>query len=226
MSRPQAVSDLGIIIAAAGSGYRFASKKSKLFADFKNMPVFIHSVKVFIDLCPPENFILVVKDSDKDNFVRQLAEFLPGRQVNLVIGGETRMQSVFNGLQALPEAAKFAAIHDAARPFATPELLFGCLDQARVHQGAVVAKKVTDTVKKACKEKFIKATIDRSELWMVETPQIFPRATLIKAYQKAFADDLAATDDSGVMEHAGFSPFLYEHKSDNSKITFAEDLNN
>lgn len=218
------INDLGIIIAAGGSGSRFAAEKSKLFADYENMPVFMHSVKSFIDLCPPDNFILVVKESDKEVFSSQLAKFIPGQNINLVIGGETRMHSVFNGLNALPEVAKFAAVHDAARPFATPELLLGCLEKAREHQGAIVSKKVTDTVKKGCENNLITETIDRNELWTVETPQIFPTKELIKAYEKAFADGLAVTDDAGVMEHAGYRPFLFEHKSENRKITFSEDL--
>lgn len=218
------IKDLGIIIAAGGSGSRFGRGKSKLFAEFENVPVFIHSIKNFIDLCPPENFILVVKASEQQNFSEQIEKFFPARNISIVIGGKTRMHSVYNGLQALPENAEFAAVHDAARPFATPELLLGCLEQARKHGGAIVAKKVTDTVKKACKNKFIQETVDREALWTVETPQIFPTQTLIKAYEQAFADNIAVTDDGGVMEHAGFSPYLFEHKNDNRKITFPEDL--
>ena len=256
------IKDLGIIIAAGGSGSRFASEKSKLFADCDRMPqppsgvgaetpeeerrgcpvltpngnkrlrdydcdrmpVFIHSLKNFIDICPSENLILVIKENDRADFAEKIAEYLPGRTINLVTGGETRMNSVFNGLQALSDSAKFAAVHDAARPFATAELLINCLKQAREHDGAIVARKVTDTVKKACSQNLITETIDRNELWTVETPQIFPREALICAYRKAFDDGIAATDDAGVMEHSGFQPFLFEHKGDNRKITYPEDV--
>lgn len=218
------VKDLGIIIAAGGSGTRFCPGKSKLFAEYQGLPVFMHSVKNFIDLCPQENFILVVKAGDQHDFTELLHKFLPDRTISLVPGGATRMHSVFNGLRVLPKTAAFVAVHDAARPLATPELLLGCLEKARKHQGAIVAKKVTDTVKKACKNNFITETLDRNALWTVETPQIFHASALTKAYEKAFADKLAATDDAGVMEHAGFNPYLYEHKNDNRKITFPEDL--
>ena len=218
------VSDLGIIIAAGGNGSRFASEKSKLFADCGKMPVFLHSIKNLINLCPPENFILVVRKKDYTNFTNLLTEYLPDRNVKMITGGETRMHSVFNGLQALSESAKFVAVHDAARPFASSNLLLNCLKQARKYDGAVVAKKVTDTVKKACSGNLIIETVDRDELWTVETPQIFPRENLICAYRKAFADGIATTDDAGVMEHAKFKPFLFEHKGDNRKITYPEDM--
>jgi len=226
MSDSKQINDLGIIIAAGGSGSRFAaaSLKSKLFAEINNIPVFIRSVKNFIELCPAEQFLLVIKEADRTEFKTCIKQYLPERNINLISGGETRMHSVFNGLQALPESAKFAAVHDAARPFATPKLLLDCLEQARKHNGAIVAKRVTDTVKKSNSGNFITETVDRNILWTVETPQIVPRKVLIDAYRKAFDDGIAVTDDAGVMEHAGFYPFLFEHKGDNYKLTFTEDL--
>jgi 2-C-methyl-D-erythritol 4-phosphate cytidylyltransferase len=227
MSEFKPIKDLGIIIAAGGRGSRFASTanvKSKLFAKIDNTPIFIHSVRNFIGLCPAEQFWLVIKESNREEFETCLKKYLPEENVNLIAGGETRMHSVFNGLQAMPEPAKFVAVHDAARPFATSQLLLACLEQARKHNSAIVAKRVTDTVKKANSDNFITETVDRNVLWTVETPQIFHRKTLINAYRKAFADGIVATDDAGVMEHSGYNSFLFEHKGDNRKLTFAEDL--
>ena len=226
MKELKQIKDLGIIIAAGGSGSRFAqiSAQSKLFAQINKIPVFIHSLRNFINLCPAEHLFLVIKDSDRKDFETCIKKYLPEEQVNMISGGETRMHSVFNGLQALPKSATFAAIHDAARPFASAQLLLACLEQARKHNGAIVAKRVTDTVKKSNSDNFITETIDRNVLWTVETPQIFPTEMLINAYRKAFADEIAVTDDAGVMEHSGFKPFLFEHKTDNRKLTFAEDL--
>jgi 2-C-methyl-D-erythritol 4-phosphate cytidylyltransferase len=166
----------------------------------------------------------VVKDDDRAKFAENIAKHLPNTEIKIVIGGKTRMHSVFNGLSALTESAKFAAVHDAARPFTSDELLLNCLQAARNHNGAIVAKRITDTVKKSNKNHFIIDTLNRDELWTVETPQIFPTKTLICAYRKAFKDGITVTDDAGIMEHSGYSPFLYEHKSDNTKITFQEDL--
>ncbi len=234
------INDLGIIIAAGGSSKRFttgedthsklfiksdALHKEASFAKPEEMPLFLYSVISFIDICPEENFIIVVKKGDFAKFADFLEDFLPHKNPKLVIGGKTRMHSVMNGLNALHKSAKFAAVHDAARPFTHRKLLFGCLKAARKHNGAVVAKRMTDTVKLADENCFIQKTIDRRSLWRVETPQIFPTDILKNAYLKAFDDSIAATDDAGVMEHAGYNPFLFEHKTNNRKITYAEDLN-
>ena len=114
-------------------------------------------------------------------------------------------------------------MHDAARPFVTRELVLGCLDAAKQFGGAVVAKRMVNTVKRADSAGFVTETLPREDLWGVETPQIFRRLELLDAYEKAFAAGLAATDDAGVMEAVGFRPFLFEHKGENRKITFPED---
>jgi 2-C-methyl-D-erythritol 4-phosphate cytidylyltransferase len=230
----QAIADLGIIIAAGGSGSRFSPDKSesKLFArlssgdsaKFADMPLFMYSVMNFIGLCPDNQFVLVVKKEDRAKFAEILAEYLPGHAPVIVEGGRTRMHSVYNGLTALPESAKFAAVHDAARPFADAALLSGCLEAARRYGGAIVAKRMTDTVKRADAEGFVVETVDRSLLWSVETPQIFPTDQLAAAYEKAFADNIESTDDAGVMEYVGYQPYLFEHTGDNRKITYPDDI--
>jgi 2-C-methyl-D-erythritol 4-phosphate cytidylyltransferase len=168
--------------------------------------------------------ILVVRQGFAAEFADALAVAGLTGEARIVEGGDTRMRSVFNGLKALPESAEFAAVHDAARPFATAKLLLGCFDAARKHGGAVVARRVVDTLKRADTDGFVLDTVDREGLWAVETPQIFPRTELLDAYDKAFAANIAATDDAGVMEASKAPVFLFEHKGDNRKITFPEDL--
>ena len=134
------------------------------------------------------------------------------------------MHSVLNGLFALPETAKFAAVHDAARPLATAELLISSYKAAKKYGAAVTAKRLTDTVKQSDCMCLVLKTLDRNNLWNVETPQIFPTPELKAAYKKAFAEKLVLTDDSAVMENAGYKPFLFEYKLPNVKITYPEDL--
>ena len=232
------INDLGIIITAGGSGTRFkgsGQNGSKLFATLphflrkrfafaefaEEMPLFLYSALTFSELCPDENFILVVKEDERAKFADALHQFLPDKEVKIVNGGKTRMHSVYNGLKELTESAKFAAVHDAARPLASKELLIACLDATRQHGGAVTAKRMTDTVKMTDEQGFVIKTVDRSLLWRVETPQIFQTSELIQAYDKAFNDGIAVTDDSGVMEYAGHTPFLFEHREDNRKITYS-----
>lgn len=224
ISRP--IPDLGIIIVAGGVGARFGNL-NKLFAGLADLPVLMHSVKNFINLCPPENFILVISETESSTFKRELERCLPDKNIKTVFGGKIRMHSVYNGLRILLESGQFdgfVAIHDAARPLASPELLLNCLDAAKKYGGAVAAKRVTDTVKQSSPDGLVTKTIDRVSLWTVETPQIFPVNKLKSAYDKAFSDKIEATDDAGVMEHAGYQPFLLEHNEFNIKITYPKDL--
>ena len=167
---------------------------------------------------------MVVKKSETAKFADALKKFLPDVTVKIVHGGKTRMHSVVNGLAALPGTAKFAAVHDAARPLATAKLLLSSYEAARKHGAAVTAKRLTDTVKHADGKYFVIKTLDRSNLWRVETPQVFPIAALRAAYKKAFSEKLVLTDDSAVMENVGHKPFLFEYKLPNLKITYPGDL--
>ncbi len=219
------VDDLGIVVVAGGGGTRFRGPASKLLMPLDGIPVFIHALRKFSGLCRPGNLVLVVRKESAGDF-RSLAEqHLPGTPISFVNGGDTRMQSAYNGISTLVKSApEFVAVHDAARPFATGELLLQALSSAREHGSAVVGKKITDTVKRASPDNLVLQTLDRSELWTVETPQIFRLDELLEAYRKARKDGIEAGDDAGIMEHSGFRPRLLEHRLDNRKITFAKDL--
>ncbi len=223
MLKKREVDDLGIVVVAGGSSSRFG-KGNKLIAKLAGVPVFIHSLKQFQGLCPPGNLVLVVRKSETAEFADAIRKYLPKADIRIAYGGKTRMHSVVNGLSILPVSAKFAAIHDAARPLATAELMLAAYMAARRHGGAVVAKRVTDTVKQADRRRFVRRTLDRDRIWRVETPQIFPIERLMHGYVRAFARELELTDDSAVIEHAGYRPFLFEYKLPNIKITYPEDL--
>ncbi|HCE45719.1 MAG TPA: hypothetical protein DET40_19425 [Lentisphaeria bacterium] len=215
--------ELGVVVVAGGGGSRFG-KQNKLLAKLAGIPVFVHPLKNFHKVCPPGNLVLVVKKSETAKFADAIHKYLPGIDIRIAYGGKTRMHSVVNGLSILPVSAKFAAVHDAARPLATAELLISAYRAARRQGSAVVAKRLTDTVKQADKKCVVTKTLDRSNVWRVETPQIFPLDKLLLAYIRVFAKEHLMTDDSAVMEYAGHRPFLYEYKLPNTKITFPEDL--
>jgi 2-C-methyl-D-erythritol 4-phosphate cytidylyltransferase len=223
------IGDLGIVVAAGGSGRRFfeaGGAKPKLFETLPGdgEPLFLRSIRAFRGLCPENAFVLVVPERSAADFAEALESAGLADGVRIVNGGDARARSVLNGLRALPESAAFAAVHDAARPFATAETLLGCLDAARKFGGAVVARRVVDTLKRADSAGFVEETVDRTNLWAVETPQIFPRAELIDAYELALSRGILPTDDAGAMEAAGHRSFLFERSCDNRKITFPEDL--
>jgi len=240
MNRHKLIENLGIVIAAGGSGTRFSLSTlvndSKLLTPVKltnnnynhtKIPLFLYSILEFSTVCSAENMVLVIKKEDEKKFMEALDNYLPAFNPLITYGGATRMHSVYNGLSALKQNIKYVAVHDAARPLATKELLLKCLSKAKKYEaGAIPAKKIINTVKLSDEKGFVQKTLNRDLLWSIETPQVFPLNILIQAYKTAFADKISATDDSGIMEHSGFKPFLVEHSENNKKITFQYDLEN
>lgn len=216
------IPDLAILVMAGGSGSRYASDRNKLLEQCGGVPLFVNSLKVLASLVPPGNCLLVVPETLKAEFAAAVREFLPKSSISIVTGGASRSDSVRNGLAALAEnGSEFVAIHDAARPLVTAELLNGVLAGARRCGGAVPGKPVTDTLKKADASGRITATVDRTGLWRVETPQVFRRALLQDAYAR-FPGSL--TDDAGIMEQAGYPVEIVENPAENLKLTYPGDF--
>jgi len=217
------IPDLGVVIAAGGTGTRFGGG-NKLLADLVGKPVFLHCLEAFLPLCPHDRMALVIPAAARAAFQAELAQRLPGGAPQLVDGGDTRSESVRNGIQALPATVVWVTVHDAARPLATAEVLAAVLAAAREHGGAIAARRVTDTLKESDAGRRIVRTVDREPLWAVETPQVFRRDQLLAAYAQLPPATTVATDDGAVMELAGHHPFLCEIRSPNPKITVPEDL--
>lgn len=214
---------IAVIIAAGGSGKRFGAE-NKLFLSLDGSPVFIKTIKIFEELCFPGNMIIPVSETDKESFSDLIMKFLPSYNPVIVNGGATRTLSVWNALSVLDEKEiDYVAIHDAARPFASAELFMDCLAAAVKYGGALAARPVSDTVKRADSEQFIAETLDRSVLWTVETPQIFNLKILKESYINALKTDMHFTDDAGIMEYSGNKIFLVRNTAFNLKITYPAD---
>lgn len=217
--------DCGIILAAGGSSSRFG-KTNKLLAMLGDRPVFIHSLSIAVSLVPKGAVVVAAPEETIDVFETLANKYLPDSGVRFVSGGNTRMASVCNALCAFElEATKMISIHDAARPYVTHELFARTFDACRIHSGAVVCRKICDTVKLSDEFNSIIGTLDRSALWSAETPQTFMLDLLLDAYGLAISAGQEFTDDSGVIEEFGtIRPAIVENRNFNGKITFAEDL--
>jgi lipopolysaccharide heptosyltransferase II len=215
--------DLGIIIAAAGSSSRFGNR-DKLFEKLDGIPLFLHSVRNLYHLCLPGNMIVVVNPAKLEDFQSAAATYTPECSLKFIPGAELRADSVRNGLAALAPETKFVAIHDAARPWAEPELLSECLIEARLHGGAVPAKAVVDTLKLADEDGKIIKTVSRNNLWRVETPQVFNLEQLRDANDQALKKKTEFTDDASIMEAAGYKVYIVESPGKNDKITYDKDM--
>jgi 2-C-methyl-D-erythritol 4-phosphate cytidylyltransferase len=197
------------IVPAGGSGERLGAERPKAFVVLGGKPMLEYSL---LALDPHCSRIVIAAPRG------QRAE---GRES--VEGGPSRSASVRNAVLAAPEADVFV-VHDAARPFVTPELVGRCLDGLEGFDGAIAAALVTDTVKEAGADGRVTRTLDRSVLWAIQTPQVFRADVLRRALDVDDAKLAAATDDASLVEAAGGSVRVVESSPQNFKITIAADL--
>ncbi len=209
---------IGFILVAGGASRRFG-KSNKLLQNLAGMTVIEHSVRKFRPLFPVENFVVAVPADDLEYFQKLL-----GRDVRCVPGGDDRNASVGAGLHFLSgKDINIIAIHDAARPGASVELLNQCIQAVGSGGGAVPGKKVSDTIKLAHEDLKISCTPDRDQLYAVETPQVFSRDKLLWARENA-PENFCPTDDASFLEKAGFPVKIVLHNEENRKITTPDDL--
>jgi 2-C-methyl-D-erythritol 4-phosphate cytidylyltransferase len=144
-----------------------------------------------------------------------------GSSAKVVVGGDTRQQSVANGLAHI--TARTVVVHDAARPLVTPRLIERVVAALEDVDGAIAAVPVGETVKRA-EAGHVTATIDRSALWLAQTPQAFRTEVLAAAHERASADGFLSTDDAQLVERYGGRVAVVESSPANLKITYADDF--
>lgn len=215
------ISDLGVIIAAGGSSQRYG-EKDKLLEELASLPVFLHSIRNFLPLIAPGNMVVAVRESAMAEYRELTEKFLPGSQVLFVPGGANRVASVRNALDALPLSSGLVAIHDAARPLASGDLLEKVAACARKTGGAIAAGKVVDSLKLADGSGMILQPVPREQLYYAETPQIFDIVNYRRACEAL--QDQIPTDDAEIMRLAGFPVALVDSGEWNLKLTSPGDL--
>lgn len=214
----------GLILPAGGASRRYG-QTNKLFEKIDGVPVFIRTLQA-LTLENPYKIILPVPDAEKGEFARLLRDFLPDMEVSLVSGGRTRTESVWNALRAMPPDIGVIAVHDAARPLISSAVLKECIEAAMIFGGAVSARPQTDTLKEADEDGNIIRTVPREHLWSVQTPQVFRRDLLEKAYAQAMrAGEQSFTDDAAAVEAFTDTTIrLIRNPAPNPKLTYPEDL--
>ena len=215
------------IIVAAGLGKRMGvplSGMGKLWLPVAGRPVVAHSWQRFNDARCIDEILLVVREEMQDEFKRVAAKFKFKKSFRLVVGGAERQDSVWNGLEALSPGTEIAAIHDAARPCVTEELIAATIAAARETGAAVAAQPVTDTIKESADGKIISRTVDRAKLWSVQTPQTFRVEVIRRAIAAAREKKLILTDDTAACELIGQPVRLVAGAAPNPKVTVPGDL--
>ncbi len=211
---------LTAIIVAAGSSKRAGF--DKLVAKIAGRSVIQHTLAAF-EKATCVNDVLVV--SRETVAMRHFIVKTNLRKVRRVVRGGTRRQdSVQAGLNALDDEVEFVAVHDAARPLITPREIERVFSAARKHGAAALAAPITDTLKLADGNQMVSGSIDRENIFAMQTPQIFRRELLSQAYQQVKKDSLTVTDEVSAIEHAGGRIVVVPFEDHNFKITYASDL--
>lgn len=206
------------VIPASGVGSRMNAPLPKQYLKIQNKTILEYTLQAFLD--HPAISRVVVAVSKNDEYYPHIA-LLKHPKIQIVFGGETRANSVFNALQVL-DKQDWALVHDAARPCIKRSDLDKIL-QITDDNGAILAIPAVDTMKRANGTQIIH-TEDRSTLWHALTPQFFNVDLLRTALSQAFSQNAVITDEASAMEFVGFKPRLIAGRSDNLKVTRPEDL--
>ena len=207
------------IITAAGSGRRFG--EAKQFKKLHGKPLYQYSLDTFIKSRLFDEIILVIPNSKQEKVQKEIKRKYSS-QVSLVIGGSDRQDSVKNAIQNSNPNIDLVVIHDAARPFITTTLIEKCISACETSDGAIIAMQPHDTIKFS-KDNIVEKTIDRSNIWMAQTPQAFNKRKILEAYSSSDFDDLIVTDESSLMEKLGYKIMIVPGTGKNFKITTFDD---
>jgi 2-C-methyl-D-erythritol 4-phosphate cytidylyltransferase len=212
------------IIVAAGKGTRMGPNVDKTFLEISGRPVIAHTWQRFADAKCIDEIILVIRDGMQPAFQELAEKFLLKKPFRLVVGGKERQDSVWNGLEAVSPKTEIVAIQDAARPCTSKALIEATIAAARETGAAVAAQPMTDTVKESADGKFIQRTLDRSQLWSVQTPQTFRLEVIRRALAEVRRQGAAVTDDTAACDLIGQPVRLVVSAQPNPKVTRPEDL--
>jgi 2-C-methyl-D-erythritol 4-phosphate cytidylyltransferase len=245
--------DVAVVIPAAGQGLRFGGNVPKQFVPVMGKPLLCWTIFAVLDAMPLSPCVVVLPRDDfqyyKESLVAELGRHIglslressrikiegngevyllgAGVYITIVPGGSERQESVWEGLKVIPSDIEWVAIHDGARPLVSKELFISVVEKARLVGAAIAAVPARDTVKQAKNHSsgsIIEQTLDRSTLWLAQTPQVFRRDIIIRAYEDAFSENFIGTDDASLVERLNHPVALVEGDPLNIKITSKEDM--
>jgi 2-C-methyl-D-erythritol 4-phosphate cytidylyltransferase len=212
---------LSAVVVAAGRSQRMGF--DKLLTPLAGQPLLLHTLSRILQTGVPEEIVLVIRPGSEAEMAAVIAPLRDQGAIRLVAGGELRQDSVAAGLKAVDPSARYVMVHDAARPFVTRELIEAVLAAAQETGAAVCGLPCTDTLKQVGDDNLVRQTVDRSTLWNVQTPQIFQTQLLREAYQIVGKLGLTFTDDTAVVEKAGYPVQVVPYEGINLKVTTPTD---
>jgi len=207
------------LLVAGGKGTRIKSSLPKQFIELVGKPILLHTIEAFISYSDNIKIILVLPEDDFPIWESICKKFNFSYPIVLQKGGETRFQSVKNGLGRI-EGEGLVAIHDGVRPLISSDIIGASFRLAAAHQSAVAAVRLKESIRMTDQDNT--KAMDRSKFRIIQTPQTFHLQLIKKAYE--IKEDPNLTDDASVAEKAGHIISLFEGSYENIKITTSEDL--
>ena len=222
-----------LLLPAAGTGERLGRDVPKALVEVAGKPLLVWTLTRFAPLGLVDGAVIVVPRPHQGRFAEVLGEAFPGRRFELTPGGPARQDSVANGLGALDSDTEVVVIHDAARPFVSPESVRASIEAAAAYGAATVALPCVDTILEADRDECLAATPDRGKLWACQTPQTFRVGVIRRAHERAALGARNATrarhttgvtDDATLVREMGERVKLVMGTRLNFKVTTPQDL--
>ena len=194
----------------------------KLFALVSGKPVIAHTIAAFERTDCVDEIILVGRADSLGELRKIIGQ--PTKVKQVVAGGAERSDSVRAGLDHLNPKSDFVAVHDAARPLVTPQQIDRVFEQCRIHGAAALTEPINDTLKRADADLLVTDSVDRQELYAMQTPQIFERQLIAEAYRAVYTKNVSVTDEVSAVERLGRKVALVLNDDFNFKITYPRHL--
>jgi 2-C-methyl-D-erythritol 4-phosphate cytidylyltransferase len=213
------------LILGAGQGKRMGGRVSKQFLEVEDRPLLAYTLDKFQGHALIEEIIVVTQEEDIDYCWQKIIYRYNFTKVNKIVsGGKERQDSVYQGLLALPDDTEWVVIHDGVRPLISMSVITNALTKAQEKGAAIVGVPAKDTIKVVQPNLMVEETPKRETLWQVQTPQVFKKELIVKAYRQAVKLGWQGTDDASLVEKLGVPVFVVRGDYNNLKITTPEDL--
>lgn len=213
------------LIPCAGQGKRMGGRVSKQFMEVDGRPLLAYTLAQFEQHPLIDNLVLVTREEDIDYCWQKVVKKEAFTKVTqIVAGGKERQDSVYQGLLALSEETEWVVVHDGARPLISTAAITAVLKTALAKGAAIIGVPAKDTIKMLNPDLTVQETPPRELLWHIQTPQVFSRELLLRAYREAAEKGWQGTDDASLVERLGVKVHLVQGDYNNIKITTPEDF--
>ena len=212
------------IIVSAGNSTRMGEKINKQFINIFGKPAILYTITAFEKSDDIDEIVIVCKDEHKEKIFGILKDNNIKKVSNIVNGGNSRQESVKNGIKAANKEATHFCINDGARRLITPNMISNVVNKAIKLDCATLGVPVKDTIKVVNEDGFINYTPDRSKLWAIQTPQVFKKEIYLNALKVATKLKMDYTDDCQIVESNNQKVYVQIGSFDNIKLTTIEDV--